>query len=76
MLGLLKYPNDFSKGQSLNQQWHKGAATTAAIADNNGFAARYAYIIQSPTVNDTLSFRIQLSTSLVFVGTMTKLCTV
>ena len=49
MLGLLKYPDDFSKTQGLNKLWYKDTATTAAKADNNGFAARYAYLIQSPT---------------------------
>ena len=39
MRGLLKYPNDFSKAQGLNQLWYKDTATIAAIADNNGFSA-------------------------------------
>ena len=60
MLGLLKYPDDFSKAQGLNQLWYKDTATTAAKADNNGFAARHAYLIQSPTVKGTFSFRIPL----------------
>ena len=47
MLGLLKYPDDFSKAQGLNQLWYKDTATTAVTADNNGFAARNAYLIQS-----------------------------
>ena len=50
MLVLLKYPDDFSKAQGLNQLWYKDTATTAAKADNNGFAARHAYLIQSPIV--------------------------
>ena len=40
--------------------WYKDTATTAAKADNNGFAARHAYLIQSPTVKGTFSFRISL----------------
>ena len=60
MLGLLKYPDDFSKAQGLNQLWYKDTSTTAAKADNNGFAARHAYLIQSPTVKGTFSFRIPL----------------
>ena len=56
MLGLLKYSDDFSKAQGLNQLWYKDTATTAK-ADNNGFAARHAYLIQSPTVKGTFSFR-------------------
>ena len=60
MLGLLKYPDDFSKAQGLNQLCYKDTATTAVTADNNGFAARHAYLIQSPTVKGTFSFRIQM----------------
>ena len=60
MLGLLKYPDDFSKAQVLNQLWYKDTATTSAKADNNGFAARHVYLIQSPTVKGTFSFRIPL----------------
>ena len=60
MLGLLKYPDDFSKAQGLNELWYKDTVTTAAKADNNGFAARHAYLIQSPTVKGTFSFRIPL----------------
>ena len=57
MLVLLKYPDDFSKAQGLNQLRYKDTATTAVKADNNGFAARHAYLIQSPTVKGTFSFR-------------------
>ena len=60
MLGLLKYPDDFSNAQVLNQLWYKDTATTAAKAKNNGFAVRHAYFIQSPTVRGTFSFRIPL----------------
>ena len=60
MLGLLKYPDDLSKAQGLNQLWYKDTATAAAIADSNGFAARHAYLYQSPTVKGTISFRIPL----------------
>ena len=60
MLGLLKYSDDFSKAQSLNQLWYTDAATTAVKADNNGFTVRHAYLIQSPTVQVTFSFRIPM----------------
>ena len=60
MLGLLKYPDDFSKAHGLNQLWYKDTATTAAKADDNGFAARHAYLIQHPTVKCPFSFRIPL----------------
>ena len=46
--------------QGLNQLWYKDTATTAANADNNGFAARHAYLIQSPTVKGNFSFRIPM----------------
>ena len=58
MLGLLKYPDDFSKAHGLSKLWYKVTVTTAAKADNNGFAARNAYLIQSPTVKGTFTFRI------------------
>ena len=38
----------------------KDTATTAVKADDNGFAASHAYLIQSPTVNGTFSFRIPM----------------
>ena len=60
MLGLQKYPDDFSKAQGLNQLWYKDTATTAVKADNNGFSERHAYLIQSPTVKGTCSFRIPM----------------
>ena len=60
MLGLLKYPDDFSEAQGLNQLQYKDTATTAVKADNNGFAARHAYLIQSPTVKCTFSCRIPM----------------
>ena len=36
MLGLLKYPDDFSKSKGLNQLWYKDTTATAE-EDNNGF---------------------------------------
>ena len=60
MLGLLKYTDNFSKTQDLHQLWHKDTSTTAAKAANNGFSARHAYLIQSPTVKGTFSVRIPL----------------
>ena len=51
-------PDDFSKSQGLNQLWYKDTAATAIKADNNGFAARHAYLIRSSTVKGTFSFRI------------------
>ena len=40
--------------------WYKDTATTAVKADNNGFAARHAYLNQSPTVTGSFSFRIPM----------------
>ena len=60
MLGLLKYPDDFSKAQGLNQLWYKNTSTTAAKAGNVGFCVRHAYLIQLPTFKGTFSFRIPL----------------
>ena len=57
MLGLLKYPDGFPKAQGLNQLWYKDTATTAGKAENNGFAARHAYVIQTPTVKGTFLFK-------------------
>ena len=37
MLGLLKYPDDFSKSQGLNQLWYKDTTTTADLDNNIGF---------------------------------------
>ena len=56
MLGTIKYPDDFSKAHGLNQLWYKDTATTAVKDDNNEFAARHAYLIQSPIVKGTFSF--------------------
>ena len=61
MLGLLKYPDDFSKSKGLNQLWYKDTNTNAII-DNNGnagFAVRRHYIFDSDPVG-TFSFRIPL----------------
>lgn len=60
MLGLLKYSDDFSKAQGLNQLWRKDTAATAVIADNEGFKTRHSYLIQQPTDKGTFSFRIPL----------------
>jgi len=60
MLVLLKYPDDFSRAQGLNQLWKKDTTTTAVVADNTGFDARQAYLIASPTAKGTFSFRVPL----------------
>ena len=47
MLGLLKYPDDFSKSKGLNQLWFKDINNTSNIEGNNanaGFKVRHDYI--------------------------------
>ena len=60
MLGLLKYSHDFSKAQGINQLWQKDTAGTEVIADNEGFRVRQRYLIQSPAVKGTFSFKVPL----------------
>ena len=61
MLGLLKYPDDFSKSKGLNQLWYKDTNTNATIGNdgNAGFDVRRKYIFSSDPVG-TFSFRIPL----------------
>ena len=64
MLGLLKYPDDFSKSKGLNQLWYKDT-TKVANNDNAGFKIRRTYIFGEPpgVVNafvGSFSFRIPL----------------
>ena len=61
MLGLLKYPDDFSKSKGLNQLWYKDTNTNAILGNNGnaGFAVRRHYIFDSDPVG-TFSFRIPL----------------
>ena len=58
MLGLLKYPDDFSKSMGLNQLWYKDTETLASN-DNNGFNVRRYYILSSDPAG-TFSFKIPL----------------
>ena len=60
MLGLLKYPDDFSKSKGLNQLWYKDSTNTAVLADNHGFRARHEYIITISRPRGSFSFRIPL----------------
>ena len=59
MLGLLKYPDDFSKSKGLNQLWYKDT-TVNADDDNIGFAYRRNYIIKASDPKGSFSFRIPL----------------
>ena len=58
MLGLLKYPDDFSKSQGLNQLWYKDTGLTPDLANNVGFRIRHDYIINNSDPKGTFSFRI------------------
>ena len=60
MMGLLKYPDDFSKSIGLNQLWYKDTGVAASIADNIGFRVRHSYLIESPVPKGTFSFRVPL----------------
>ena len=59
MLGLLKYPDDFSKSKGLNQLWYKD---TTGVADNYnaGFEFRRQYIIVNSNPKGSFSFKIPL----------------
>ena len=59
MLGLLTYPDDFSKSQGINQCWFKDTSQDAADT-NAGFAARRGYIVKTPRPRGTFSFAIPL----------------
>ena len=66
ILGMLKYPDDFSKSQGLNQLWIKDENTGRANIDNAnagynaGFDIRHRHIIKSPTPKGSFSFKIPL----------------
>ena len=64
MLGLLKYPDDFTKSQGLNQVWAPDKEVgTPVVGDNEGFRMRQNYIINMPTGNDNkgkFNFKIPL----------------
>ena len=62
MLGLLKYPDDFSESKGLNQLWCKDTSANAEIDGNTGFKIRQDYIIKKHP-NETrgaFSFKIPL----------------
>ena len=60
MMGLLKYPDDFSKSAGLNQLWYKDTGVAASIVNNTGFRVRHSYLIESPVPKGTFSFRVPL----------------
>ena len=72
MLGLLKYPDDFSKSKGLNQLWYKDTTNTAVLADNEGFKKRRDYIITKSRPRGSFSFRIPLKHIFGFCGDYDK----
>ena len=70
MLGMLKYPDDFTKSQGLNQLWAPDTFIDDdnVVADNNGtfkgknkgIEIRHEYIIKSPNDKGKFSFKIPL----------------
>ena len=59
MLGLLKYPDDFSKSKGLNQLWYKDT-TENADDDNVGYLYRRYCIIRNSDPKGSVSFKIPL----------------
>ena len=57
MLGLLKYPDDFSKSKGLNQLWYKDTLNTADVDHNAGFKIRHDYIINNSRPRGSCSFK-------------------
>jgi len=74
MLGMLTYPDDFSKSSGLNQLWYKDTGTTASITagDNDGFKARHGYIVISPNPKGSFSFSVPLKHIFGFIGDYEK----
>ena len=64
MLGMLKYPDDFTKSQGLNQLWAPDIENGTAVPDDNeGFKIRHDYIIVKPENDNNkgkFSFKIPL----------------
>ena len=63
MLGMLKYPDDFTKSQGLNQVWAPDMEDGTPIAGNKGFKTRQEYIINMVTGADNkgkFNFKIPL----------------
>ena len=58
-LGLLKYPDDFSKSKGLNQLWYKDT-TENTNDENNGYQQRRSYIIKNSNPKGSFSFKIPL----------------
>ena len=76
MLGLLKYQDDFSKSQGLDQLWYKDTHVDAHLKNNVGFKARKELIIDKPEPIGTFSFNIPLKHtfgSSIYLGILAQL---
>ena len=64
ILGMLKFPDDFSKSQGLNQCWIKDTGNGDTVVDgnnpNDGFKLRRNYIINMPASRGHFCFKIPL----------------
>ena len=64
MLGMLKYPDDFTKSQGLNQLWLPDTNIqnneVANNVDNKGYKKRHEYVIMTPAPKGFFSFKIPL----------------
>ena len=64
ILGMLKFPDDFSKSQGLNQCWIKDTGEGNTVVDGNnpneGFKLRRNYIINMPATRGHFCFKIPL----------------
>ena len=64
ILGMLKFPDDFSKSQGLNQCWIKDTGEGNTVVDGNnpneGFKLRRNYIINMPASRGHFCFKIPL----------------
>ena len=60
MLGLLKYPDDFTKSEGLNHLWAPDTNNDADIVNNLGYKKRHAHIILRSEPKGTFSFKIPL----------------
>ena len=70
ILGMLKFPDDFSKSQGLNQCWIKDTGEGNTVVDGNnpneGFKLRRNYIINMPASRGHFCFKIPLKRFLGF----------
>ncbi len=76
MSGLLKYPDDFSKSQGVNQLWFKDTGATAIIADNSCLQSDNLIWLNRQIQKEHLSFVFHLSILSGSARITTKLCTV